>query len=104
MWQQPDADVRPGLVVGDFFVQLRSAAATLARDPDNVNPVRVRRLAETGFGTNLRFVERYDPSLPDVAGDRDQLLQVFLNLVKNAIQALGQGGHVRVGLRGDDGV
>ena len=36
----------------------------------------------------MRFVETYDPSLPDVHGDRDQLIQVFLNLVKNAAQAM----------------
>jgi len=38
---------------------------------------------------NVRFIESYDPSLPDVFGDRDQLIQVFLNLVKNACEVLG---------------
>ena len=37
---------------------------------------------------NIRFIEEYDPSLPEVMGDRDQLIQVFLNLVKNAAEAL----------------
>ncbi|MGI9500166.1 MAG: two-component system sensor histidine kinase NtrB [Geminicoccaceae bacterium] len=61
----------------------------LARGPVNIYEVleRVRRLAETGFGKRIRFVERYDPSLPEVDGDRDQLVQVFLNLVKNAAEA-----------------
>lgn len=55
----------------------------------------VRKLAETGFGRGVRFRERYDPSLPPVAGDRDQLIQVFLNLVKNAAEAAGgEGGEV----------
>jgi two-component system nitrogen regulation sensor histidine kinase GlnL len=49
----------------------------------------VRRLSESGFGRRVRFVERYDPSLPEVDGDRDQLVQVFLNLVKNAVEAVG---------------
>ncbi|MBN9489299.1 MAG: PAS domain-containing protein [Alphaproteobacteria bacterium] len=51
----------------------------------------VRRLSQTGFGKNVRFVETYDPSLPEVFGDRDQLIQVFLNLVKNACEATGEG-------------
>jgi two-component system nitrogen regulation sensor histidine kinase GlnL len=36
-------------------------------------------------------VENYDPSLPPVLANRDQLVQVFLNLVKNAAEALGEG-------------
>jgi two-component system nitrogen regulation sensor histidine kinase GlnL len=62
----------------------------LERGPVNIYEVleRVRRLAETGFGKTIRFVERYDPSLPDVDGDRDQLVQVFLNLIKNAAEAV----------------
>jgi two-component system nitrogen regulation sensor histidine kinase GlnL len=51
----------------------------------------VRKLAENGFARGIRFRERYDPSLPPVAGDRDQLIQVFLNLVKNAAEAVTDG-------------
>src|SRR5436309_9772610 len=51
----------------------------------------VRRISQNGFGKNVRFVESYDPSLPDVFGDRDQLIQVFLNLVKNACEVPGEG-------------
>jgi len=55
----------------------------------------VRRIAQSGFGRHVRFVERYDPSLPPVLGNRDQLVQVFLNLVKNAVEACPeQGGEV----------
>ena len=53
---------------------------------------RVRKLGESGFAKNIRFVENYDPSLPSVLGNRDQLVQVFLNLVKNASEAMGKGG------------
>ncbi|ANK81042.1 MAG: two-component sensor histidine kinase [Rhizobiales bacterium NRL2] len=49
---------------------------------------RARRVAENGFAPNVRFVENYDPSLPLVLGNRDQLIQVFLNLVKNAAEAV----------------
>jgi two-component system nitrogen regulation sensor histidine kinase GlnL len=50
----------------------------------------VKRLAQTGFGRHIRFLEEYDPSLPPVLGNRDQLIQVFLNLVKNAAEAIGE--------------
>jgi two-component system, NtrC family, nitrogen regulation sensor histidine kinase GlnL len=52
----------------------------------------VRRLAKTGFARHIRFVEAYDPSLPPVLGSRDQLVQVILNLVKNAAEAITESG------------
>jgi two-component system nitrogen regulation sensor histidine kinase GlnL len=48
----------------------------------------VRRLAQSGFAAHLRFNEIYDPSLPAVFGNRDQLVQVVLNLIKNAAEAI----------------
>jgi two-component system nitrogen regulation sensor histidine kinase GlnL len=61
------------------------------REPVNIHVVldHVRRLAQSGFARHIRFVEDYDPSLPPVLANRDQLIQVFLNLVKNASEALG---------------
>jgi two-component system, NtrC family, nitrogen regulation sensor histidine kinase GlnL len=61
----------------------------LAKEPVNIHDVlnHVRRLAETGFAKGLRFVEDYDPSLPPVPGNRDKLVQAFLNLIKNAAEA-----------------
>ena len=60
----------------------------IERGPINIHQVlnHVRRIAQNGFGKGVRFIETYDPSLPDVHGDRDQLIQVFLNLVKNACE------------------
>jgi two-component system nitrogen regulation sensor histidine kinase GlnL len=52
----------------------------------------VRKLAQTGFAAHLRFQENYDPSLPPVHGNRDQLVQVVLNLVKNAAEAITADG------------
>ena len=49
---------------------------------------RVRRLAESGFAPHISFREIYDPSLPSVLGNRDQLVQVLLNLVKNAAESI----------------
>ncbi|MCJ2105942.1 ATP-binding protein [Methylobacterium sp. E-041] len=61
------------------------------RGPVNVHGVldQVKRSAQSGFGRHIRFVETYDPSLPPVLGNRDQLVQVILNLVKNAAEAIG---------------
>lgn len=52
----------------------------------------VRRLAENGFAQHIRMVEAYDPSLPPAFGNRDQLVQVMLNLVKNAAEAITATG------------
>lgn len=55
----------------------------------------VRRIAQAGFARAHRIVELYDPSLPEVDGDRDKLIQVFLNLVKNAAEATpAEGGQI----------
>jgi two-component system nitrogen regulation sensor histidine kinase GlnL len=64
------------------------------REPVNIHVVldHVRRLAQSGFARRIRFVEEYDPSLPSVLANRDQLIQVFLNLVKNACEAIGDQG------------
>jgi two-component system nitrogen regulation sensor histidine kinase GlnL len=66
----------------------------IARGPVNIHEVldRVCRVAVTGFARNVRFHESFDPSLPDVLGDRDQLVQVFLNLVRNASDAVPEKG------------
>jgi two-component system nitrogen regulation sensor histidine kinase GlnL len=50
----------------------------------------VKRIGQAGFARHIRFIENYDPSLPPVDGNRDQLIQVFLNLVKNAAEAIGE--------------
>jgi len=62
----------------------------IERSPVNIHRVleRVRKLAQTGFAAHVRFTEAYDPSLPPVWGNRDQLVQVLLNLVKNAAEAV----------------
>ena len=63
----------------------------LATEPVNIHDVldHVRRLSESGFARGLRFVEDYDPSLPSLPANRDKLVQAFLNLVKNAAEAIG---------------
>ena len=65
----------------------------IEREPVNIHRVleHVKRLAYSGFARHIKFIEEYDPSLPPVLANRDQLIQVFLNLVKNAAEAIGDG-------------
>jgi two-component system nitrogen regulation sensor histidine kinase GlnL len=64
-------------------------------EPVNIHVVleHVKRIATSGFARHIRFVEDYDPSLPPVFANRDMLVQVFLNLVKNAAEAIGEKAH-----------
>ena len=73
-----------------------SDPSPLAREPVNIHEVleRARQVAQTGFGRHVRFIERYDPSLPPVPGHFDQLVQVFLNLIKNAVEAVAEDGEI----------
>ncbi|KMK66959.1 signal transduction histidine kinase, nitrogen specific [Puniceibacterium sp. IMCC21224] len=58
---------------------------------------RARRSALLGFGAHMKIVEDYDPSLPMAYGDPDQMLQVVLNLLKNASEAAdSKGGTIRL--------
>ncbi|HCL66986.1 MAG TPA: two-component sensor histidine kinase [Rhizobium sp.] len=61
------------------------------RVPINIHSVldHVKAIAKAGFARNIRITESYDPSLPSVYANRDQLVQVFLNLIKNAAEAVG---------------
>ena len=69
------------------------------REPINIHVVleHVKRLAQSGFARHIKFIEDYDPSLPPVLANRDQLIQVFLNLIKNAAELIGEntaGGEI----------
>ncbi|MGV6813302.1 MAG: two-component system sensor histidine kinase NtrB [Brevirhabdus sp.] len=57
---------------------------------------RVRKSAMVGFGAHMKIVEAYDPSLPHTFADPDQLVQVFLNLLKNASEASPGGGTITI--------
>ena len=66
--------------------------SNFTREPINIHAVlnHVVKIARAGFASDITFKEEYDPSLPPVPGDRDQLVQVFLNLIKNAAEAIGK--------------
>jgi len=63
----------------------------IERAPVNIHVIldHVKRLAQSGIARHIKFTEDYDPSLPPVLANRDQLIQVFLNLIKNAAEAIG---------------
>lgn len=73
----------------------------IERENVNIHIVldRVRRTAKSGFGAEIVFEDEFDPSLPDVWGNKDQLIQVFLNLVKNAVEACRDADSPRIMLR-----
>ncbi|OBY27395.1 two-component system sensor histidine kinase NtrB [Leisingera sp. JC1] len=70
-----------------------------AFQPVNLHDVldRARRSALLGFGAHMTITEEYDPSLPMAWGDADQLLQVVLNLLRNASEAADpKGGSIHI--------
>ncbi len=79
----------------------------IQRGPVNIHEIleHVRRVAETGVASGVRIRESYDPSLPPVLGNRDLLIQVLLNLVKNAAEAAGtENGEILLSTRYQQGV
>jgi len=54
---------------------------------------------ESARSRRVTIVRRYDPSLPPILGDEDRLMQVFHNLVRNAIEAMADGGHLTLTTR-----
>lgn len=72
----------------------------IRREAVNIHVVldHVKAIAKNGFASHIRIIEDYDPSLPAVYANRDQLIQVFLNLVKNAAESIGleDGGEIRL--------
>lgn len=61
--------------------------------PDNIHEIidHARQVAQNGFGIDMKIVESYDPSLPPVLVHRDSLVQILLNLLKNAAETAVEG-------------
>lgn len=59
---------------------------------------RARKSATIGYAANMTITEDYDPSLPATFVDADQMMQVFLNLLKNAAEAAdpATGGKIHI--------
>lgn len=69
------------------------------RSAINIHTILERAIvsAQAGYGSHVTYEKAFDPSLPDAAGDPDQLLQVFQNLIKNAAEALvDRRGTIRI--------
>ncbi len=81
-------------------MEIFSDERPIDRYPVNIHVVldHVKAIAKNGFAKHIRIFEDYDPSLPAVYANRDQLIQVFLNLVKNAAEAVGHSPGAEISL------
>jgi two-component system nitrogen regulation sensor histidine kinase GlnL len=73
--------------------------------PSNIHSILDRVLLlneESARQRGIVLSRLYDPSLPDVYGNADQLIQVFLNIIKNAVEAMPKGGKLTVITRMSD--
>ncbi len=79
-------------------MEIFSDERPVERYPVNIHVVldHVKAVAKSGFARDIEILEDYDPSLPPVHANRDQLVQLFLNLVKNAAEAIAgaPGGEI----------
>lgn len=71
------------------------------KDTLNIHEVleRVRQLVNIEKGNNITIITDYDPSIPDLKADKNQLIQAVLNIVQNAVQAMQQGGKITMKTR-----
>jgi len=71
------------------------------KKPLNIHEVleRVRQLVQAEASGNLVIKPDYDPSIPDLQGDKDQLIQAILNIVRNAVQATDGKGNITIKTR-----
>ena len=81
--------------IGELVNRVNSISdnSIVKRTSVNIHDVlqRVNKIAKNSFAANCNIIELYDPSLPDIYGDINSLIQVFLNLVKNAAEAKSDG-------------
>lgn len=73
------------------------------KDHINIHQVleHVRQLVSVGMNNDIKFITDYDPSLPEVLADRDQLIQAVLNIVGNAVHAIGSNGEIILSTRSE---
>jgi len=60
---------------------------------------RVRQLVKIEVNHNIKILTDYDPSIPDLKADKNQLIQAVLNIVQNAVQAMRQNGKITMKTR-----
>jgi two-component system nitrogen regulation sensor histidine kinase GlnL len=91
---------RIATLVDDFTVLAEAEALRL--ETTNVHRLLdqvLDLLAVDPLGAHAKLERRYDPSIPEFLADADRLTQVFLNLGRNALQALGAGGTLAITTR-----
>merc|ERR1711965_824758 len=54
------------------------------------------RVAQNRFGSNIKYIESFDPSLPHIYANKDLLIQIFLNLLKNACEAASNTDKIKI--------
>ena len=71
-------------------MEIFSDSSQIKKEKINMHTIfnHVKMIAENGFAKDIKFYERFDPSLPDVYVNKDLLIQVFLNLIKNSSEAI----------------
>ena len=77
------------------YARVKTVVLSPTRLPDLVESV-LTPLAER---ENVRIVRQFDPSVPRVLADGEQLVRVFANLVGNGVEAMPEGGELHIGVR-----
>ncbi len=81
--------------------RLLGPSRPVQRSPLNVHEAleHVRKLLEAEAPAGVAVERDYDPSIPDILGDREQLIQALLNITRNALQAVAGNGRIRLRTR-----
>ena len=85
----------------DLVDRMMGITSPIKRDPVNIHEVleHVRKLILVEYQQGITVERDYDPSLPSLPGDKDQLIQAGLNIVRNAVDALDGSGLIRLRTR-----
>lgn len=71
-------------------------------DKDSFGPVNIQELLmdilflESNLHTNIKFITKFDITIPEIHGDETSLKQVFMNLIKNSVDAIGKNGQIEI--------
>ena len=78
--------------------QIGNNNTNLILEPANLHEIlsHCRLVAQNSFGNNIEFLEDYDPSLPNLNVDKDLIIQIILNLLKNACESYASYGKVKI--------
>ena len=87
--------------LGGLVDRMTGSFRVLGREPFNLHAVleHVRKLTLVEIPEGLVFERDYDPSIPELTGDREQMVQAVLNIVRNAVQAMAGRGVIALRTR-----